>query len=475
MSNNEEEYRISAEPVKSFFVSMLTRDISLEDAILDLLDNCVDGILRSVSSKVIDTEKPYEGYEAKIEFSKNSFTICDNCGGIPWSLSKYAFQMGRPSDRPSDPNDKRMVGVYGIGMKRAIFKMGMDCTITTKHENDAYSVRFSPEWIRDENDWHIQAEHASLKNAGTTIHVCELHADAMTRFSESAEGFPGELYDKIVGQYAIIIDKGFAISVNGKTVIPRPIKLTFAKKDVPSAVRPYIFMSRVDDVDVFLTVGFTRRIPSEGTVLEEQEDKKFSSQNAGWTIVCNDRVVLYCDRSELTGWGEAGVPRYHTQFIAVAGILEFSSNDASKLPTTTTKRGIDASSTLYLQVKNRMREGMKLFTDYTNKWKGDTARSRTHFDEKNTELLPLTKLKKEAERLSMTKTRGTALVGEYYKPNLPMPQDKTRDSSSRIAFTVEKDKIEPVRKHLGMDQGSDASSVGKACFNEVYEEARSCR
>ena len=38
---------MNASPVKSLFVSMLTRDIQLEDAILDLLDNCVDGILRS--------------------------------------------------------------------------------------------------------------------------------------------------------------------------------------------------------------------------------------------------------------------------------------------------------------------------------------------------------------------------------------------------------------------------------------------
>jgi len=37
---------IDASPVKLFFVSMLTRDIPLEEAILDLLDNCVDGILR---------------------------------------------------------------------------------------------------------------------------------------------------------------------------------------------------------------------------------------------------------------------------------------------------------------------------------------------------------------------------------------------------------------------------------------------
>jgi hypothetical protein len=38
---------VNASPVKSFFVHMLTRDIGLEEAILDLLDNCVDGILRS--------------------------------------------------------------------------------------------------------------------------------------------------------------------------------------------------------------------------------------------------------------------------------------------------------------------------------------------------------------------------------------------------------------------------------------------
>ena len=45
MQMNKDE-RIDASPVKSFFIEMLTRDIDLVDAILDLLDNCVDGILR---------------------------------------------------------------------------------------------------------------------------------------------------------------------------------------------------------------------------------------------------------------------------------------------------------------------------------------------------------------------------------------------------------------------------------------------
>ena len=86
---------VNASPVKSFFVSMLTRDISMEEAILDLLDNCVDGILRSRVSK---GEKPYEGFKAEIKFDADSFSISDNCGGIPWSLREYAFRLGRSPD-----------------------------------------------------------------------------------------------------------------------------------------------------------------------------------------------------------------------------------------------------------------------------------------------------------------------------------------------------------------------------------------
>ena len=43
----QERESVSARPVKSFFVSMLIRDNKLVDAIMDLLDNCVDGILRT--------------------------------------------------------------------------------------------------------------------------------------------------------------------------------------------------------------------------------------------------------------------------------------------------------------------------------------------------------------------------------------------------------------------------------------------
>ena len=63
---------IPANPAKAFFVEMITRDIELQDAILDLLDNCVDGIRRSGKAS---GDKPFDGYYARITFSENEFVI----------------------------------------------------------------------------------------------------------------------------------------------------------------------------------------------------------------------------------------------------------------------------------------------------------------------------------------------------------------------------------------------------------------
>jgi len=158
---------VDASPVKSFFVHMLTRDIKLEEAILDLLpDNCVDGILRSHASTSKD--EPYAGFKAEIDFEKETFSISDNCGGIPWSLHDYAFRMGRSLDRP--PDAPGTVGVYGIGMKRAIFKMGKRCLISTQNDGRAYNVEITPEWTANESDWEIPVRPATelMPKDGTT-------------------------------------------------------------------------------------------------------------------------------------------------------------------------------------------------------------------------------------------------------------------------------------------------------------------
>jgi hypothetical protein len=464
---------VDATPVKSFFVHMLTRDIRLEDAILDLLDNSVDGILRSKADKPSSTKKlPYAGYWAEIEVKKDSFTISDNCGGIPWSLHDYAFRMGRLPDKP--PDAPGSVGVYGIGMKRAIFKMGRRCLISTQNGNNAYDVDINPQWTDDENDWKIPVTPAKKLEPedGTTIYVGELYEGIANRFSEDSRAFKADLERLVATHYVFIIDKGFRVKINGDVVKPRPTKLVFdkrvagAKKD---AICPFMFRTKINDVEVFLAVGFTRPIPSQDEIAQDQEAKKYSSLDAGWTIVCNDRAVLYCDRSELTGWGEAGVPRYHTQFIAISGIVEFRSDDPSKLPTTTTKRGVDASSTLYLQIKNKMREGMQIFTDYTNKWKGRPEDSRKQIEAG--EPLSFEEIKIESEQLTFTSTKASFPMGKQFKPGLPQPK-RLVPQMRRITYFKPVAEVECVAEYLFDDPDEHPAVVGEKCFDIQLKEAR---
>ncbi|NOZ39646.1 MAG: hypothetical protein GXP24_05405 [Planctomycetes bacterium] len=90
-----EEQTVSASPTKAFFVNMLTRDIELKDAILDLLDNCIDGVIRQLTPGKRKTKKPYEGYWAKITLNESEFVIEDNCGGIPRDIAiNSAFMPG---------------------------------------------------------------------------------------------------------------------------------------------------------------------------------------------------------------------------------------------------------------------------------------------------------------------------------------------------------------------------------------------
>lgn len=460
---------VNASPVKSFFVSMLTRDIGLEEAIVDLLDNCVDGILRA-RKRARANGKPYAGFRAEIAFGRDSFSISDNCGGIPWDLRDYAFRMGRDPSRL--PDTSGTVGVYGIGMKRAIFKMGKDCLISTQCGRHAYQVKISPDWIADENQWQIPVSPAGqrMKKDGTTIVVRDLYPGISERFSEDAKAFGSALERMVASHYAFIIDKGFEVSINGRVVKPRPTKLIFHEDAKGPAIRPFVFRTKTKDgVEVFLAVGFTQPIPSQDEIENEQEEKQYSSLDAGWTVLCNDRAVLYCDRTELTGWGEAGVPRYHTQFIAISGIVEFRSDDASKLPTTTTKRGIDASSPLYLQIKNKMREGMRIFTDYTNKWKGRAEESKRQIEAAKP--ISFEEIKEQAKSLPLTRTTKSVPAGEQYKPELPSPK-KLGSRRRRILFVKNVEEVSAVANYLFKDPDTDPSAVGEKCFDLILEETR---
>ena len=94
---------VNAEPTKRFFVEMLIRDIRLEDAIVDLVDNAIDSLMRrkgiDLPALVTDVADPSlaseQSHFVNIKLDDAGFSIEDNCGGIELEDAKeHVFRFG---------------------------------------------------------------------------------------------------------------------------------------------------------------------------------------------------------------------------------------------------------------------------------------------------------------------------------------------------------------------------------------------
>lgn len=467
-------------PTKEFFVGMLTRDIELSDAILDLLDNCLDGVMRQKkSTNNTKSSDYYSGFFSHISISKDAFTIEDNCGGIPKDVAeKYAFRMGRASTKVDE--GLPTVGIYGIGMKRAIFKIGKSAVVYTRNANDLYKVTIPEDWESNETEWDFPMNDLKdkqlLMSGGTKVAISNINPRIIERWdtADKLDVFVNDLIKSIQQSYSFIIQKGFEITINGQHITPLPIKLLVDYKTTGGAasIKPFLYQQTFDDVDVSLAIGFYAPTPSPEEI-DDENNLKRSTSDAGWTIVCNDRVVLYNDKTHLTGWGEAGVPQYHTQFIGIRGIVIFESNNPRNLPMTTTKRGVDTSSNIYAAVKDKMRQGLKMFTDYTNRWKGRNKKERTYSTAAQS--VPVDNLIGSREKIEASipvkfrQNRG----GFVFKPSLPKPE--TDKPFCRISFSRSIDEISDIIEYLYKDRNHEVtpSQVGEKCFEIILKKAQS--
>lgn len=474
MAEAGEIVEANALPSKRFFVNMLVRDIELKDAILDLLDNCVDGILRSAQPD-LTVAKPYSDYHAHIEIAHDGFRIIDNCGGIPYQTAiDKAFAIGNP-DPIQGVDAAATVGMYGIGMKRAIFKFGENATIRS-FSNIPFEVTIDNAWLGSDA-WtplpmRVLAE-SEFESRGTSVEVRRLYPAVAQDFGR--ESFVDEVRDAIARQYSIIISKGFgvtvspALSVPGEAsdriaIMPERFRLltTTPHDGAPSAARiaPYIYRGEIDGVDVEIYAGLYRELPDEDEQDQEQETSG-SADDAGWVVACNDRVVIWKDRSRLTGWGEAGTPNFHGQFIAITGIVLMRSADPSLLPLTTTKRGVDAGSDIYSKIKDLMREATKGLATFTNKWKKFPERLEgLYLGSAYAELSDL-----RAEPVPMRTVHGMPTMSRSV-PTLPTPSALSTDS--RVSFAAPKEKVAFLGELYFRDANAKPAKVGEHAFNQEY-------
>lgn len=445
MSTTPDLNVIEGNPTKTFFIEMITRDISIRDAILDLLDNSIDGANRISPDN-------YENLFVEIIIDKDKFIVRDNCGGFSLETAKkYAFRFGRPDEAPESHGS---VGRFGIGMKRALFKIGKNFEVESKHTDDHFQV------LVDVNNWrnkkkvivssdveievenwdfsyeNVTEESSDLEENGTYIEVSKLYQEVSELFDDNS--FLTELRGDIERLLNFSLEKKIKISLNGEILSGKNIQI-FNDKSTP-----YLIDGSKDGVQYRIVAGLGEiGVPT----------------NSGWYIYCNDRLVMEADKSEITGWGTSGIPKWHIDHVMFRGIVFLDSEETINLPLTTTKKGIDATSDIYKTVFVYMREAMlniiPFFKQVTKL--GNEANEYR-------ELLVETETKISV--VDMKKPELVLAPRKFIAPEIDQDIIAVKRDSVRIAYDVKKDLANIARTH---SKSKSLKELGETTFEYYFK------
>lgn len=323
---------INAEPTKELFIDTLVKDVSITEAVLDLVDNAIDGY---------QCQEYTDRKEIKVNMRKQSFEIWDNCGGISADFARdVVFRFGVVRER-----GKHSLGVYGIGLKRSMFKIGSDITFGSDDLKNYFRVKIDLEEWKKSPDWsHEFAELSNSKGtAFTKLYITELHDEVQAEFK--SERFKTELYDRISRTYFLFMEENVDIYLNETKITPLELQIGFSEE-----VEPANKSFEMNRVKVKLTAGAHP-----------------DYHDPGWYIFCNNRLIIRGDTTSLTGWGNRGVPQYHNKYNRFKGFAYLDSDNPRDLPWTTAKNHIDTSSPIYVALVDEMQNMTQQYTTYMTK------------------------------------------------------------------------------------------------------------
>jgi hypothetical protein len=410
--------RINAAPTKDFFISMLVKDIELIRAIIDLVDNSVDGARR------IRPQENYSGLFVRITATGKEFKITDNCGGIPVDLARnYAFRFGRPEGMTAIPHS---VGQFGVGMKRAFFKLGKAFTVESRTTNSKFVVSENVDEWKKREEWEFRFKELKeglripLSRTGTMITIAPLHPGISEEFD--LDTFESRLAAELAIAHELVMMKGLEINLGQLPVQWRPLELLRSNQLKP-AHEVMSWGKGYSKVTVKIYAGISESSP----------------RDAGWYIFCNGRMVVGADQSLTTGWGEGDgrvIPKPHPQFARFRGYVFFDSDDASGLPWNTTKSGVDVDSPTFKSVRLKMITLMRPVIDFLNRL--DREKGREAADPK-----PLEAAMNAAKPVGLESLKPSPLFVSPKPPPLPRPP-----ATGRIQYSKHLDEIKRVQKQL---------------------------
>ncbi|MBL1430900.1 MAG: ATP-binding protein [Robiginitomaculum sp.] len=349
-------------PNKVFVIDTFTRDASVEECIFDLIDNSIDAARNKLDNDgklALDDDglvDDYSGIEIIVSIDQNKVSVSDNCSGMsPKDIEDGILRFGRPS------NAKYSIGLYGIGLNRAIYKLGEKTKLSSETIKNRSIVDINMRTYRDDNDeWLIPAQASTLTGiTGSTIEISEPNNEIEHILGDPF--FISNLIKESSVRYSSFIQKGLYLRidnarVNAKLVETRvdgPLKPLTKNYTASNGVRVRIRAGQHDLHRFTIEPDF------------DKEQNKSIIDDFGWSIICNDRVVIHSNKEQKTGWEAI----WHSEFNGFVGTVEFIAEDGRKLPWTTAKSDLNISNTAYQEALLDMRRFTREWRTFGNKVK----------------------------------------------------------------------------------------------------------
>jgi hypothetical protein len=335
---------IDGTPKKRMFLSIIS-DYDLKTGLCELVDNAIDMWMSGgrMNSPVVSID---------LDADRQLISVKDNAGGV----KRHELSVLIAPGESKNDLTAELIGVFGVGGKRAGIALAEHVTIKTRfQEEESSELNITQGWLQTE-DWWLPAYAIPDIEPGTTqVDMSHLRKSLRPEDIDDLRTHLGETYNWF-------LNKGCSIEVNDVPVVP----IGFDTWAFPPEYRPRLLRFEVD-------MGRDGRLSIEltgGLILDRDPEK----ENYGVYFYCNNRLITKEERTRDVGYfvtGEAGVPHFDASLCRVIVCMQ---GPAQLMPWNSSKNAINHGHLAFQQIRPRLIPLVSYFSSLSRRLRDDWDR-----------------------------------------------------------------------------------------------------
>lgn len=327
-------------PSKRSFWAIIN-DYELQTSICELIDNALDLYLKSKQLTPVSIR-------VDLDIERQVIRIEDTAGGVPEvDLDLLIKPGGTTNDR-----NQEIIGIFGVGSKRAVIALAEDVTIRSRHGNgSSFRIDIDNDWLKDES-WQIPAYKTEpIPEETTIIELRILRKPISEQDLEFLRIHLSETYARY------LVSRKFHISVNTTPLAP----VTFDKWAYPPGYGPkdMTFELATDDG------GKVRGEIVAGLVREKEP----GGDEYGVYFYCNERLIAKEIKDKSVGYlsRQAGIPHSDASLARVIVTLQGA---AKEMPWNSTKSAISFGHPTFKAFQDTLIQVLSYYSSLSRRFRG---------------------------------------------------------------------------------------------------------